>query len=206
MSTWSNTRTNYLHTWNLVGAPSLSVVAGSAAEDVVVTPQHARGLVDGEDYNGSLPSGESEIGIVFRLSAAGLVGGKKQLAFASAVQGAQTVSYQGAPGTSSQWGSSLSDFAGAWALAGGGDITIENGAQVQCSGVPGLADLVFQGTFDAAAKEIRITFGLANNGYTGGDSNQPREVLFLFPEVLHTSTGTPTEGERYEEAGSGGGG
>ena len=206
MSSWSNTRENFAQTWDLEITPRLEITLGAAPNGLLVTARGARGLIDNETYAGDLDTSSGSISLSFTLAASGLSGGKKQLSFTSPVDGSSPTTATGPSGVDSAWGSSVADFEGTWSFAGGGEISIQNGDQIQCSGVDGLADLLFQGEFDSANKKITISFQVSNDGYKGDDSQNPKEVLFQFPEVMHAGgSGTPTEGERFEEVESGGG-
>lgn len=214
MSTWGNNRANFAHTWNGVRGPRFVIEEGSGTDDVRVTPRGARGLADDETYRGTLDTTEGEVRLVFELRADGLTsGGKKKLLFDSAVDSSSLVLATTTTGGSEAWGADPADFEGVWDLVGGGKIEIrdhgpfqvpgpnQTSGLIQPTGVEGLANLVYLGVCHHAEKKITLTFELANNGYRDGNPQLPREILYLFPEVLLASS-IPTEGERFEEVGA----
>lgn len=202
MTTWHNSPSNFAQTWAGVYGPQFVIAELSATNNMRVTPRAARGLIDNESYLGLLDPSQGQLQLSFSIVADGVnAEGKKQLKFISAVENAEVkIAESSEPGDPS-WGSSLDEFEGVWAVDGGGQISIRYGSQIQFGGVPGIRDLLYQGDFIAGHSKIVINFQLVNNGFTGGDSQKARELLFIFPEVLHTSFGIPTEGERFEEIG-----
>lgn len=205
MSTWNSTKENFAHIWNIVLSPQFDIVEGTGANELKVTPMGARGLVSNETYIGELIS--DELRFTFTLEAAGLSGGNKQLTFHAATENSVPLTATGPAGSDPNWGAAVEDFDGTWNLAGGGQFEIKNEGQIQCIDVLGLSNLLYQGDFDGSGSpgKLTMTFGLLNDGYVDDDPTKPKKLLFLFPEVLHIP-GVPTEGERYEDNESGGGG
>lgn len=204
---WGSSSANFVNDWNLEnpGGFSISTTVQSGVLDVEVTD--ARGLKN-QTYQAVFDGANALLEITFVLKADGLDGTQKKLSYEQPVDGvaAQTALSPASGRNTAGWGGDIEDFEGTWDFSSGGELIIMNGAQVQATGVDGLKNAVYQGVFDSAAKEIKITFTLADNGYVGGNSANPKEMLFSYPEILLGGGGIviPSEGELFE-AESGGG-
>ncbi len=202
---WASSSADFIDTWNLENPGGFVISAGSQSGVLDVDVTNARGLKN-QTYEGVYDGTNTQIKITFALQADGLDGGQRKLSYVQPVDGeaAQTASSPASGRHTAGWGSDLQDFEGTWDFSNGGELIIMNGSQVQATGVDGLKDGVFQGVFDSTAKEITITFFLADNGYVGGNTANPKEILFTYPEIFLTEgQSIPSEGELFEAEGGG---
>ena len=202
---WPNTHENFIHTWNLVSAPSLVVTQSDDNSFLDVTANSVPGLLNNALYQGSFIESLGRIYLPFLLTAVNLENGQKKLAYQSALKGASTIdaTSPAASGTPGTWGNDPDNFLGVWTLDGGGKITIGNHTHVQMDSVPGIKNGLYQGIFEADPGEIGVLFTISNNGYDSSD--QKKEVSFQFPAAQIAPFDVPTEDENFEEADAGSG-
>lgn len=200
MSTWHNTQSNFTGDWTLNLAPSFTVAPGTG-DEMIVTPHHVRGLLDGVAHAAIFDASHGKIFIVFELRSAGVASGNKLLGFASPAENHVELTAEGPAGNESNWATDLDAFDGTWAFSPASKIVIRGG-HVQCIGVAGIKDGVYQAVYENAM--LVITFALANKGYVGDDPSGHKLIDFIFPHP-QVVFDVPTESERYEETGSGGG-
>ena len=203
---WGSSSANFVDSWNLENPGGFEITTGSQSGVLDVEVTNARGLKN-DTYEGVYIGGETHLEITFVIKADGLSGNQKRLSYEQPIDGvsAQTALSPASGRNTAGWGGDLEDFEGTWDFSNGGELIIMNGAQIQATGVDGLKNAVYQGAFDSSAKEIKITFILADNGHVGGNSANPKEILFSYPEIiLGGGQTTPSEGELFEAEGGGG--